>query len=94
VSLLNPKALLFFLVFLPQFVDPGRGSVTAQLLVLGLMLSAIAFLFHASLGVFSGRAVSLLHGQGRSARWLDRLQASVLLGLAIRLLFLERPIRL
>lgn len=94
VSLLNPKALLFFLVFLPQFVDPERGSVTAQLLVLGLLLSAIAFVFHASLGFFSGRAASLLHGHARSVRWLDHLQAGVLLGLAIRLLFLERPIRL
>ncbi len=94
VSLLNPKALLFFLVFLPQFVDPQRGSVTLQLLVLGLTLSIIAFVFHALLGVFSGRVASAFRGQTGSLRWLDRLQAGVLFGLAIRLLFLERPIRL
>ena len=94
VSLLNPKALLFFLVFLPQFVDPHRGAVTMQLLILGLTLSCVALAFHALLGVFSGHVASVFHEQAGSMRWLDRLQAGVLLGLAIRLLFLERPTHL
>jgi threonine/homoserine/homoserine lactone efflux protein len=94
VSLLNPKALLFFLVFLPQFVDPNRGPVTVQLLTLGLTLSVIAFVFHALLGMFSGRVAYAFRGHAHSVRWLDRLQASVLFGLAVRLLFLERPLRL
>ena len=37
-NLVNPKALLFFMVFLPQFVDPARGSVPAQLALLGVTL--------------------------------------------------------
>lgn len=93
-SLLNPKALLFFLVFLPQFADPDRGSMTAQLLVLGLTLSVVAFVFHALLGMFSGRIASVVRGRAHSVRWLDRLQAAVLFGLAVRLMFLERPLRL
>lgn len=93
VSLLNPKALLFFLVFLPQFVDPQRGSLTLQLLVLGVVLSTVAFVFHASLGMCSGRVASALRGRTHAVRWLDRLQAGVFLGLAIRLMFLERPLR-
>ena len=92
VSLLNPKALLFFLVFLPQFADPRHGSVAVQLLVLGLTLSVIAFVFHASLGVFSGRIASAFRGHAHAVRWLNRLQATVLFGLAVRLLFLERPL--
>lgn len=94
VSLLNPKALLFFLVFLPQFVDQQRGSVTLQLLVLGLVLSTIALCFHALLGVFSGRVASAFRGRAHAVRWLDRLQAGLFLGLAVRLLFLERQLRL
>jgi threonine/homoserine/homoserine lactone efflux protein len=93
VSLLNPKALLFFLVFLPQFVDPARGPVGAQLLVLGLLLSGIALVFHGLLGLCSGAAAAWLRGRGPSLRWLDRLQAGLLFGLALRLLLLERPLR-
>lgn len=92
VSLLNPKALLFFLVFLPQFADLRRGGITPQLLVLGLLLSILAFLFHALLGVVAGHVVRAFRGMATSLRWLDRVQASVLLGLAVRLLLLERPL--
>ncbi len=91
VSLLNPKALLFFLVFLPQFADPARGSITAQLFVLGLLLSVIAFVFHALLGAGSGRAAHAFRHDGVTVRWLDRLHAGVLVALAVRLLVLERP---
>ena len=49
-SLLNPKALLFFMVFLPQFVVPGSSSVARQIVTLGLVLTLIATFFHIALG--------------------------------------------
>jgi threonine/homoserine/homoserine lactone efflux protein len=76
-NLLNPKALLFFLVFIPQFTDPERGSVTGQLLLLGLLLTVISTIFHAGLAFAGG-----MFQFGRQRYLL----AAVLVFLAIRLL--------
>ena len=66
-SLLNPKALLFFIVFLPQFVVPGHGAISAQLLLLGALLTLLAFIFHVGLGLFGGAMSRRLGGRGRFA---------------------------
>jgi threonine/homoserine/homoserine lactone efflux protein len=42
VNLLNPKAALFYYAFLPQFIDPARGSAVEQLLILSLLFSGLA----------------------------------------------------
>jgi threonine/homoserine/homoserine lactone efflux protein len=44
VNLLNPKTAIFFLAFLPQFVDPGRGHVATQVAILGLMFTGLGFI--------------------------------------------------
>ncbi|CAK9888769.1 LysE family translocator [Pseudomonas fluorescens] len=89
-SLLNPKALLFFIVFLPQFVVPAKGAVAQQLL-LGLVLSMIALVFHVLLGACGGVLSRRFCGKGRMARLQPRLLASVLALLALRLVLMQRP---
>ena len=89
-SLLNPKALLFFMVFLPQFVVVERGQVALQLAVLGCSLSFAALLFNAALGTFSGRLGAFLLRSPRTMKCQRWLLIGVLISLALRLL-LERP---
>jgi threonine/homoserine/homoserine lactone efflux protein len=90
-NLVNPKALLFFMVFLPQFVDPSRGSVPLQLVQLGVVLSMAALAFNTLLGACSGQIGRWLHSRPGAARFQSGLLAAVMLGLAVRLLFLDRP---
>jgi threonine/homoserine/homoserine lactone efflux protein len=90
-SLLNPKALLFFMVFLPQFVNPGTSSVARQLVVLGCVLSAISIVFHTLLGAVGGSVRRLLARHSGAARLQSRGLAAVLMLLAFRLAFMSRP---
>ena len=92
-NLVNPKALLFFMVFLPQFVNPSQGHVTLQLLVLGVTLSAAALGFNTLLGACSGQMGHWLQARPGAAKFQRSLLASVMIGLALRLLLLDRPVK-
>ena len=90
-NLVNPKARLFFMVFLPQFVDPAGGSVALQLVLLGVLLSLAALAFNTALGACSGQIGRWLQQRPGAARWQQRTLAVVMLALAARLLLLDRP---
>lgn len=90
-SLLNPKALLFFMVFLPQFVDLNQGAVAQQLIVLGLVLTSVSVLFHALLGSAGGMAGQFIVGNARIRKFQPHALATLLVLLAVRLMFLQRP---
>ncbi|MBE2314746.1 LysE family translocator [Solirubrobacter sp. CPCC 204708] len=62
VQLLNPKVTLFFLAFLPQFVDPGRGPVATQILVLGAVLGALGFALDCAYAFAASTAAQRLKG--------------------------------
>jgi threonine/homoserine/homoserine lactone efflux protein len=81
VNILNPKTALFFYAFLPQFLDPGRGSVALQAVVLGTLFVAIALVSDSLWALASGSAASWLKARPIAAtveRWVT---GTVLIGL-------------
>ena len=84
---INPKVVLFFLSFLPQFVVPAQGPVWAQLAALGVIFTAQAALLFSLLGFFSGTIGRWFNREPRIARWLDRVAGVVFMGLGTRLIF-------
>lgn len=84
VNLLNPKVGLFFLAFLPQFVDtgPGAASTGTQLTVLGLVILALALSLDIGYAVAGGAAGRVIRTRGRALRFLRWPVAAIYVGLA------------
>ena len=82
---LNPKVGLFFLAFLPQFADPALGSVSLQMLALGLVFIAQTVVIFGSMAFAAGHIGRLLARRPRLGPWLDRLCGLLFIGLAVRL---------
>jgi len=89
-NLLNPKAILFFGIFLPQFASPSYGPIFNQIVGLGALLATLGLLFQATLSVASGSLGQWLLSSPRRQLFLERLMAVVFLGLAARLVTMER----
>ena len=78
ITALNPKSIVFFLAFLPQFINSEKPFIT-QSLILGstfLVLAIISVLFYSMLASFTGQQMqlSLIH------RWTNRIGGSLLIG--------------
>lgn len=82
----NPKVILFFLAFLPQFVDRGRGGVAWQLAQLGLVFTAVSVILFGALGWFAGHVGAWLRRSPRAGLWLDRFAGGVFVAVGSRLL--------
>lgn len=84
-NVINPKVALFFIAFLPQFVDPARGAVWAQMLLLGALFAVQTVVIFGSLGWFAGSVGVRLQRQPQLAVWLDRCAGTIFFGLALHL---------
>jgi threonine/homoserine/homoserine lactone efflux protein len=89
-NLLNPKVALFILAFLPQFVDPNRGSVALQILVLGAIFNLGGTTVNCIVAISAGAAAGMLRGSEGFSRWLNRISGLVFVALALRLALAQR----
>ena len=69
VNVLNPKTALFFLAFLPQFVDADSGGVWSQALVLGLLFVALGLVSDSLYALAAGTVGALLRRRRRALRY-------------------------
>jgi threonine/homoserine/homoserine lactone efflux protein len=88
-EVLNPKTALFFLAFLPQFVDPGHEPV-AQLATLGLVFAGMSAVYTALIAIAAGSIGQWLKRHRGIGRWQGRVVGTIYLALGFRLALQQR----
>lgn len=86
VGILNPKALVFFAAVFPQFVDPARGAVSAQLMILGAIFATIAVLSDGTWALVAGTARQWLANSPRRLVQMRIVGGVVMIGLGVAVL--------
>lgn len=89
-NLSNPKIVLFYFAFLPQFVPAGLAHPAAWMFLLGVMFSALTFAVKAPVGLFAGALSGWLRARPAALSWLFRTSGLMLIAIGLRLAFEER----
>lgn len=83
VTVLNPKLALFVLAFVPQFLDPGRGPVAAQALLLGAIFVGMAAVTDSAYALSAGWLGERMRRRAGAARWRRWLAGATYVGLGV-----------
>jgi threonine/homoserine/homoserine lactone efflux protein len=85
MNITNPKVSIFFMAFLPQFTDPARGSITLQLIFLGIIFILVTIAVFSLISQLAGVIGRRLTGSARGERILNMIAGVVFVSLAIKL---------
>jgi len=86
----NPKIVLFFFAFLPQFVDPASTHATRDLALLGVLYALLALPVKAAVGIAAGSLSERVLRDPSMIAWMNRVGGGVLVALGLRLAMSER----
>ncbi|WP_425088938.1 LysE family translocator [Stappia sp.] len=90
INILNPKLSVFFLAFLPQFITPGAGSASRQMVEMGAAFMAITFAVFCIYGLSASAVGARVLRSARAMDWIRRTVAVAFAGFGLRLALSER----
>ncbi len=90
MNVTNPKVSIFFLAFLPQFVNADAGNTTGQMLLLALVFFVVTIVVFSAIALLAGRIGGLLTRSPRAQVLMNRVAGTIFLGLAAKLALSER----
>jgi threonine/homoserine/homoserine lactone efflux protein len=85
ITLLNPKAIVFYMAFFPLFVDPAHHRGLAAFAFMAATIAALTFLYAASVVLLTWRLADRLRADERWTKLLNRLAGSLLVGFGVKL---------
>ncbi len=90
MNVLNPKVALFFLAFLPQFVNPEYGNVSLQMILLGLIFMVLVAIIFGSLGYFAGSFGDWILKKPGFSKLMNMTSATIFCALGVKLITSRR----
>ena len=86
---LNPKVALFFLAFLPQFVDAAAPGKAVAFIVLGLIFIGTGTLWNLGMAAFAAKAAGRIRQSGRALLWLNRALGAMFVAMGVRVAMMQ-----
>jgi leucine efflux protein len=86
ITLLNPKAVVFYMAFFPLFIDPATHLGLLTFVAMAMTIAAITLVYCLTLCAFADRITARVKAHKRISLWLARLAGMFLIGFGIRLM--------